>query len=690
MWRRGVLALVVLTVTSVALASQGAAPLLPGLTQGDVIALALVTQRGGDLTTAARLYGEAAAMAGPIPEYALHLQADALARLQDPAAPRVATLAVEQAGSGPLLPAALLLAARESARVGDQVGAIGFYRRFLDRYPEHGDSPAARFGLAAALESTGEGEEALRLFRGIWITAPLSSFAPVARDRERDLTDRGVPAPSLTPRERVDRVERLLAGGQATQARIEADVLVAEGISGDPLLRALRVAAEASRRLGKSDEALRAVDRALLVVSGERRATWLLERARLQQARSPQSAIVTLDRLVREHPKSSEASDALLLRAQLLEAQAQPVEAEATYARLAVGYGDDDDAGRALWRLGWLAWFRRDYEGAKAKWTQLMNLPGGQAFRDNAIYWIGRAHEERGELDLATRQWTESVGREPRGYFGILATARLQRRGAAVPIARELKTPITLPADVLEPLRQEPRYAKATALRAAGLGAWADGELDEVARRSAGEMARLYALSTLFAQDARHHLSLRILRREFLPLARAGYAWLPRPFWDMFYPLGWRAEIASAALKGAVDPLLVSAVVREESSYNPLVRSRVGARGLMQLMPDTARPLARARGMDFRDGDLLDDPAANVELGAAYLGWLVREFGEARLAVAAYNAGPNRVKEWWAARKSDDLEVWVEQIPYNETRNFVRRVSVGYEEYRRLYASHEQ
>ena len=690
MWRRGVLALVVLTVTSVALASQGAAPLLPGLTQGDVIALALVTQRGGDLTTAARLYGEAAAMAGPIPEYALHLQADALARLQDPAAPRVATLAVEQAGSGPLLPAALLLAARESARVGDQVGAIGFYRRFLDRYPEHGDSPAARFGLAAALESTGEGEEALRLFRGIWITAPLSSFAPVARDRERDLTDRGVPAPSLTPRERVDRVERLLAGGQATQARIEADVLVAEGISGDPLLRALRVAAEASRRLGKSDEALRAVDRALLVVPGERRATWLLERARLQQARSPQSAIVTLDRLVREHPKSSEASDALLLRAQLLEAQAQPVEAEATYARLAVGYGDDDDAGRALWRLGWLAWFRRDYEGAKAKWTQLMNLPGGQAFRDNAIYWIGRAHEERGELDLATRQWTESVGREPRGYFGILATARLQRRGAAVPIARELKTPITLPADVLEPLRQEPRYAKATALRAAGLGAWADGELDEVARRSAGEMARLYALSTLFAQDARHHLSLRILRREFLPLARAGYAWLPRPFWDMFYPLGWRAEIASAALKGAVDPLLVSAVVREESSYNPLVRSRVGARGLMQLMPDTARPLARARGMDFRDGDLLDDPAANVELGAAYLGWLVREFGEARLAVAAYNAGPNRVKEWWAARKSDDLEVWVEQIPYNETRNFVRRVSVGYEEYRRLYASHEQ
>jgi soluble lytic murein transglycosylase len=692
MWRRGVLALVVLTVSSVALASQGAAPLppggnLPGRAQADGIALGLATQRAGDLPAAARLFGEAAAMAGPIPEYALHLQADALALLQDAAAPRVATQAVEQAGSGPLLPTALLLAARESARVGDFAGAIVFYRRFLDRYPDLGDSAIARFGLAAALESTGEAEEALRIFRGIWITAPLSPSAPAARDRERALADRGVPAPALTSREWLDRAERLLAGGQATQARVEADALIAEGIGGELLLRALRVTAEASRRLGKSDEALRAVDRALAVVPGERRATWLLERARLQQTRNPQSAMVTLDRLVREHPKSSEASDALLLHAQLLEAQAQPVEAEATYARLVAGYGDDDDAGRALWRLGWLAWFRRDYEGAMAKWSRLMNLPGGQAFRDNAVYWIGRAYEARGELDLATRQWTESVGREPRGYFGILATARLQRRGSPVPLARELKTPITIPADVLEPLREEPRYAKATALRAAGLGAWADGELDELARRSAGEAPRLYAVSTVFAQDLRHHLSLRILRREFLPLARGGYAWLPRPFWDMFYPLGWRAEIASAAQKGAVDPLLVSAVVREESSYNPLVRSRVGARGLMQLMPDTARPLARARGMDFRDGDLLDDPAANVELGAAYLGWLVREFGEPRLAVAAYNAGPNRVKEWWAARRSDDLEVWVEQIPYNETRNFVRRVSVGYEEYRRLYAS---
>ncbi len=658
-------------------ASQGAAPPL---------APALAAQRAGDYPTAARLFSEAASVPSPIPEYALYLQADALSRMGDRAAAGVAAQAVEQAGEGPLLPAALLLAAREATRLGDYPSATASYRRFLDRYPEHWDSPAARFGLAEILEATGQREDALRLFRGIWLTAPHSFAASTARDRERALADRGVTVPPPTPRERVDRAERLLAGGQATQARQEMEALVGEGITGDPLLRALRVIAEGWRRTGRPDEALRTVDRALAVAPVERRSAWLYERARLQQPKGAQAALVTLDRLVREHPKSSEASDGLLLRAQVLESLNQGVEAEGAYNRLAVEYADDDDAGRAIWRLGWLAWFRRDFEGAATRWARLNNLPGGQAYRENATYWIGRAHEERGELELATRQWAESVGHQPRGYFGILATMRLTRRGLPVPAARDARAPLALPQDATVLLRAEPRYAKAETLRALGLGAWADAELDEMARRSVGEAPRLYAVSAAFSQDARHHLSLRILRRDFLPMARAGYAWLPRAFWEMFYPLGWRVEVAGAAQRAGIDPLLVSAVVREESSYNPLARSRVGARGLMQLMPETARPMARVRGMAFQEGELLDDPAANIELGSAYLGGLVRDFGDARLAVAAYNAGPTRVREWWTARKSDDMEVWVEQIPYNETRNFVRRVMVGWEEYRRLYA----
>jgi len=199
-----------------------------------------------------------------------------------------------------------------------------------------------------------------------------------------------------------------------------------------------------------------------------------------------------------------------------------------------------------------------------------------------------------------------------------------------------------------------------------------------------GEPRRLYALSAAYVADERYHMALRILRRSFLGAARGGVA-SPREFWEMLYPLGWREALTAAAGRVSLDPFLVAAVVREESSFYPAARSRVGARGLMQLMPDTGRAVAQARQIPFPDPDVLDQPATNLELGTIFFAGLLREFGDARLAAAAYNAGPTRVREWWAGRRSDDLEVWVDQIPYNETRAFVKRVMLSWEEYRRVY-----
>jgi soluble lytic murein transglycosylase len=105
----------------------------------------------------------------------------------------------------------------------------------------------------------------------------------------------------------------------------------------------------------------------------------------------------------------------------------------------------------------------------------------------------------------------------------------------------------------------------------------------------------------------------------------------------------------------------------------------------MQLMPATAQPLAEDRGLAFRNGLLLDEPGANLQLGASFLATQLREFGDPRVALAAYNAGPRRARQWWQARKTDDVEAWVEQIPYDETRRYVKRVMFSWEEYRRIY-----
>jgi soluble lytic murein transglycosylase len=102
-------------------------------------------------------------------------------------------------------------------------------------------------------------------------------------------------------------------------------------------------------------------------------------------------------------------------------------------------------------------------------------------------------------------------------------------------------------------------------------------------------------------------------------------------------------------------------------------------------MPATARPMAEMRGLAFHGGGLLDDPRANLEMGATFLAGLLREFADPRLAIAAYNAGPKRVRDWWKARRTTDVDVFIEQIPFDETRLYVKRVVLAWAEYRRLY-----
>lgn len=382
---------------------------------------------------------------------------------------------------------------------------------------------------------------------------------------------------------------------------------------------------------------------------------------------------------MREHPKSPDASDALLLKAELLEGAGKVAEAEKTYTRLAADYPDEDEAPVALWRLGWMSWFRGNHVETTARWSRLQSSRGGGSLREAATYWLGRAWERRGDREQAARQFAQLVRDVPRSYYGLLAA---KRAPAATPGATP--APFAFPPDPLEALQGDARFARAEALRGVGLRQYADEEMDELTRRSVGEPRRLYALSAAYVADERYHMALRILRRSFLGAARGGVA-SPREFWEMLYPLGWREALTGAAGRASLDPFLVAAVVREESSFYPAARSRVGARGLMQLMPDTGRAVAQARQIPFPDPDVLDQPATNLELGTIFLAGLLREFGDARLAAAAYNAGPTRVREWWAGRRSDDLEVWVDQIPYNETRAFVKRVMLSWEEYRRVY-----
>ncbi|HEV2055307.1 MAG TPA: lytic transglycosylase domain-containing protein [Methylomirabilota bacterium] len=682
----GCLALLVLTVPV-----RAAGPAVPRLSPEarERFAAALGAYRAQDWAQAARELGDVSRIASPIAEYALLHQAESLARLGDASAARAAALqAADAAPDSRAAAPALLLAAEQASRIGDDAGAAGLWRRFLDRFPDDAQAPRARLRMGQSLAAAGRAGEAAVAFRDLWLSAPATPQADAAARELRALEARGLPVAPLTPVQRVERAERLAAAGVGDQARTEAEAVLAGARPVDLTLRALRVVVDGARRSGRDDVALAAVNRGLGLSPADKRAPWLLESAKIQQRKNRDGAIAAVDRLAADSPKAPEVPEALLLKARLLESGPDPKSAEPAYLRLAHGYPESEEGLRAAWRLGWLSWLRAEYAEAAERWGRIQGVrTASPGYRDASMYWIGRTHEQRGDAEGAARQFANVVAEAPRSYYGVLAARRAPRaqaNPARNPASAQLAA--SLPVDPRETLQADAPYARVEALRAVGLGDFADEEMDEAVRGSTGDPRRLYALSAAYAQEARHFQSLRILRRHFIGLARSAPPSLPRAFWDFFYPLGWRTELNDAATRAALDPYFVAAVVREESSFDPQARSRVGARGLMQLMPDTARQLAKGRGLPAGD-DMLADPGANLALGSLYLAGLMKEFGEPRLAIAAYNAGPARVREWWKARATDDVEVWVELIPFDETRFFVRRVMLSWEEYRRLYGA---
>ncbi|MEK7879107.1 MAG: transglycosylase SLT domain-containing protein, partial [candidate division NC10 bacterium] len=497
------------------------------------------------------------------------------------------------------------------------------------------EAARARYLLGRSLEAQGRGKEAARLFRELRLSAPGSGYDDAARDHLERLLRAGITLPPLTASERLDRAERLLAAGMASAARDEAEMLLAEGTNPETALRALRVVAGAWRRLGRYDSAARSIERALAQAPVERRPGLLLELARFQErAGSWKPALGTAERLLREVPAAREAPLALLLTARIFEENGKLGEAATAYDRLAMEFPGDEAAGAALWRLGWLAYLRGDLPAAARRFGGLALLPAAQRYRLPAAYWAGRAREKLGEHEEARRLYLAVIKEAPRSYYGLLAAHRA--KGVRIDPGNSAAAP--LPVDPLAPLAGDPRVARVAALRALGLAHFAATELEQLLQRSLDDLPRLYGVSAVYVKNEQYHLALRILRRYFAELAESGSPAIPRAFWEMFYPIGWQGELREAAQRAGLDPNLVAAVVREESSFFPLARSRVGARGLMQLMPDTAR------AMGIGQDELLDHPEANLRMGTTFLAGLVKKFGDPRLAAAAYNAGAARVR----------------------------------------------
>ncbi|MFQ5913252.1 MAG: transglycosylase SLT domain-containing protein [Nitrospinota bacterium] len=585
--------------------------------------------------------------------------------------------------TGPLAAASLAAASRSWFRAGDCPKAFSAARALERRDPAHPELPEALLLRGRCLEKGGDPAEAVRIYHRLWMRYPLDRAAEEAESRLAELKSRGVLPPhpnteALWRRTRAlqkaRRIPEALKGWRTLLKRPLSSGSRTEAVFHMGLdlyyLRDNQKAAERLRWVADRDMGGRWGAKAL----------YYLARVKLR-AGDRVGFRKAGEELLRSSPSDPWARQFLFLRARVVEDQGLWDQALDHYRRLAAKHPGSRQAAAARWRVAWIYFRQGRFREAERGFVDLAKKRPRTALGQASLFWAGSAAERAGNPS-AVSHYRGASKVDPTSYYGQLAAERLgvenRRKPEAGPAPGFLKRP---PFD--EKTRRIMQDAESLTL--AGLfGAAAEA----MGRGGLNHPYFLYQRARLLHRARDYSRALRILQRSVFWRVRVGADRSPGDFWRMVYPLDRRALKAGTDARGAyrLDPLLVSAVILAESLYDPDALSIAGARGLMQLMPETGRRVARRLGLPSPSPDDLFQPGLNVRLGWDHLGRLLAHFsGRVVPAVAAYNAGLRAARKWWKKSGNLDEASFIAAIPYRETRRYVQKVLAYYRQYQNQY-----
>lgn len=509
--------------------------------------------------------------------------------------------------------------------------------------------------------------------------------------------------------EQIDRGRRLADSDQSKRAATLLDK-IAKRLKDKsiPAKTACALGIARGKALGgvkRKREAYDALEAAASVCEGEALSEALMNGGRAAaRAKLGTEAASLFGRFEAAFPSSPLADDARLEAAKAVLDSGDAARFRTLLASFDKDYPAADKLGDALFALAVEAMERSAWAEARSTLEKGAKLGTERVYTraGRFDYFLGRALEQTGDSAGARAAYEKALRSAPLYFYASLAAARLEQLAPGRPKAlfgELLGTPTTRSVSGVPEARSKDVRVEG-ALRLAGLqdakgvghALAALGVKDHTAEPPFYLFgARLLAL----AGDAQAaHALLRTAReRDFgkdrfdcellaSELPRPGD---PREAWELSFPKMFTAEVDIAAKETGVPPLFIQAIMREESAFLPRALSVADARGLLQVIPATGSRMARTLGLKYTD-ELMYEPGPNLRVGAAYLRGLRKRFAASLpLAVAGYNAGPGAPDAWLEDRPAWDLDLWVERIPYLETRNYVKRVWASYFAYEVLY-----
>ena len=417
---------------------------------------------------------------------------------------------------------------------------------------------------------------------------------------------------------------------------------------------------------------------------GARRLYLLMELARNRNDTEEQQRIVTL--METSFPHSQWLAEALLSSGNMYMLKRDYPTAVKYYSYLATHFPESTNAAAAHWRAGWLSYRQGLYADAARLFDEQIKLYPTDKETVAAIYWRARLFETQDHKPAnAVTNYRALVRAYQHYFYAQMARRRLSALGDAQAVAEPQMDRMQAP---LVPVLEESfptdslHLAKARLLANAGLN---DYIAAEIAADPDSSSWSALAEAQIYASYGETYRAMRALKKALPYAASAPIKSIPLVYWHILFPKAWWEDIKAESEKNNLDPYLVASLIRQESEFNPSVVSYANAYGLMQLLPSTGKAMAKEEGIkNFQTFQLLD-PEMNIRLGCRYLREMLDKLGGVQeYALAAYNAGDERVVDWQAAGPYSGIDEFIESIPFTQTREYVEAILRNEETYRAI------
>jgi soluble lytic murein transglycosylase len=608
------------------------------------------------------------------------------------------------------------LGAQASHDAGDDAAAEALLHGFMERYPDSifddqapeleanvllamSNPAGAREVLAKAADTDaadragyqlaegqvefalGQQKTAEGIFKKLLLGHPLSPEAQIARAR---LTQTGAES-TLTVSELRSLGDAYYNAGRYGEAVEQYRVLALEPGLSETDRNGFAVAEAACnlklKRLSPAEaQALPDTDDE----NGARRLDLLMELARDRDDGAEQKRIVS--EMEARFPSSPWLAEALFSAGNMYMLKRDFPTAVEYYSYLAKQFPESKNAPAAHWRAGWLSYRQRQYAEAARLFDEQIKLYPAASETVSALYWRGRLFETQDHYPaLAAANYRAIIRAYQHYFYAQMARERLAALGRMEPAPEpqlDQFQPLPEPKLVDNFPVDSPHLAKARLLANAGLNEYIAAEIK--ADPDSDSWSAL-AEAQIYANYGETYRALRALKRALPYATTASIDSIPLAYWHILYPEPYWDTIRAESAKNNLDPYMVASLIRQESEFDPSVISYANAYGLMQLLPSVGKAMAREEGLSHFQTFQLLDPEINIRLGTRYLRQMLDHFGGVEeYALAAYNAGDNRVTDWQSAGPYQGLDEFVESIPFTQTREYVEAIERNQETYKAI------